>query len=145
VGSKSYTKNRKFIFDQFVLGVLVLKIATHNTILCSKLRNEAVSSAGAGAVNTALFIQNAVQLRNMMLIKCPAEPNGVENVQKTFRDCMDVHMEILMWLTLASLVMQLCYAVFLVVGNIMIVNTLFLMFLDNLYIYLENFIQETFG
>lgn len=81
----------------------------------------------------------------MMLIKCPAEPNGVENVQKTFRDCMDVHMEILMWLTLASLVMQLCYAVFLVVGNIMIVNTLFLMFLDNLYIYLENFIQETFG
>jgi len=76
----------------------------------------ALSSAGAGAVNTALFIQNAVQLRNLVLLQCE-ETNGTETVTKFYRDCFDTHYDILFILISFSLAFQFVYAVFVVIGT----------------------------
>jgi len=72
-----------------------------------------MSSGGAAAVNTALFIQNSVQLRNLFLMNCE-----INDTKKHFRECFTTQLTILFILICLSLFIQVVYAVYLVIGKI---------------------------
>ena len=71
-----------------------------------------LANSGAGAVNTALFMQNSVQLRQLMLMECTDE----NEVAQTYKDCFATNHEVLYILIILSLVVQVVYSVFLITG-----------------------------
>ena len=78
---------------------------------------KALSSGGAGAVNTALFIQNAVQIRNLYQLECEGSGNALINGFPS-SSCFSRREEILFWLIVVSLGFQVVYAFYIVVGKI---------------------------
>ena len=75
-------------------------------------KSQALQSGGAGAVNTALFMQNSVQLRQLMLMECTDE----NEVAQTYNDCFATNHEVLYILIILSLAVQVVYSVFLITG-----------------------------
>lgn len=79
-----------------------------------------LQSGGAGAVNTALFIQNTVQLRSLMTMTCKDE----NDVDQDYKTCFLVSQKILYVLIILSMGFQLIYGFFMIVGMYYItVNT----------------------
>jgi len=76
-------------------------------------KSQAFQSGGAGAVNTALFIQNAVQLRHLLILTC-SDPNDVDGAVLQFQECFTSRHNILFILINISLVFQVVYAMFIV-------------------------------
>ena len=75
-------------------------------------KSQAFQSGGAGAVNTALFIQNTVQLRQLMLMECTDE----NDVAQVYKDCFASNHEVLYVLIILSLAFQVVYSVFIITG-----------------------------
>ena len=73
--------------------------------------SQAFQSGGASAVNSALFMQNTVQLRFMMAMTC-------NDKKDAFTKCFDVTQKMLYHLVIWSLVIQLIYGCFTITGEL---------------------------